>query len=454
MVIDFVTAYNTDYKHKKVKGKTMANRLETIKSSLETLRKIIVVTALALTLPVLSMAPVLAKEAESHQRTCWAPRSGVAECQARVVTNANSNRPLATSSFSNGYRPSDLTSAYNLPALPLAGSNFVWNGKTVAIVDAFDNPNAATDLLAYRKQFNLPLCSTINPLPTVNDLVGCLFTKVNQNGTANPLPIANVGWGQEIDLDIEMVAANCPSCRILLVEATSNFYSDLVTAVDQAALLGANSISNSYGGSEFSVENTAAYNGHFNHPGIAITVSSGDSGYGTEFPAASQYVTAVGGTSLSKTTSGRGWNETVWSGAGSGCSRYIAKPTWQPKIGTCSNRVIADVSAVADPFTGVAVYDSFGSTAGNNWFVFGGTSVASPIIASIYAQAGNAGGLNPGITYGEYPYTHAASLNDVNVGSNGRCTSRFTRTNAALCTGVVGFDGPSGLGTPNGLLGF
>jgi subtilase family serine protease len=238
-----------------------------------------------------------------------------------------------------------------------------------------------------------------------------------------------------------MASAVCPNCKILLVEANSNAYTDLGAAVDRAALVGANAISNSYGGGEFSVEGSSTYNDHYNHPGIAVTVSSGDGGYGVEFPAASQYVTAVGGTSLTKNTSTRGWTESAWSGAGSGCSRYIAKPSWQHDSG-CSRRTVADVSAVANPSTGVAVYDSYGSSGGANWYVFGGTSVAAPIIASVYALAGNASS----VSYGSYPYGHTASLFDVTSGSNGSCGyySRY------LCKAGSGYDGPTGLGTPNG----
>jgi len=213
-------------------------------------------------------------------------------------------------------------------------------------------------------------------------------------------------------------------------------------SVDEAVALGATEVSNSYGGGEWSTEESDE-GAHYNHPGIPITVSTGDSGYGVEFPASSQYVTAVGGTSLSTNTSTRGWTESAWSGAGSGCSRYISKPSWQGIISnsTCFNRAIADVSAVANPSTGVAVYDSYGSSGGANWLVFGGTSVASPIIAGVYALAGNAASVN----YGSTPYSHTSSLFDVTSGSNGRC--RFT---PSLCTAGPGWDGPTGLGTPNG----
>ncbi len=391
----------------------------------------------------------------SHRAVCGTPSSNAARCHAQVVVNARSNQPLASTSYSRGYAPADLHAAYQLPSLPTG--SFAWNGKTVAIVDAFDNPNAAADLLAYRQQFNLPLCATANPTPTTNDLVGCLFAKVNQNGQTSPMPSGNTGWGQEIDLDIEMASAVCANCKVVLVEANSNSYSDLMAAVDRAATLGANAISNSYGSNEFSSETSSTYNGHFNHPGIAITVSSGDSGYGVEFPAASQYVTAVGGTSLARNTStSRGWSETAWSGAGSGCSTYVSKPAWQPTIGNCTtHRIVADVSAVADPNTGVAVYDSYGSTGGANWYVFGGTSVAAPIVGSVYALAGNTGPSGSSITYGEYPYSHRSSLFDITAGSNGRCANgKSGGGNQALCTAIPGFDGPTGLGTPRGLTAF
>ncbi|MYV95191.1 peptidase S8, partial [Streptomyces sp. SID1034] len=181
---------------------------------------------------------------------------------------------------------------------------------------------------------------------------------------------------------------------------------------------------------------------YFNHPGVAITVSSGDGGYGTEYPAASRYVTAVGGTSLKTASNSRGWTDTVWSGAGSGCSAYDAKPSWQKDTG-CAKRTVADVSAVADPATGVAVYDTYGGDPG--WEVFGGTSASSPLIAAVYALAGVP---SSGSTPASFPYAHTGSLNDVTSGSNGSCSPAY------LCKGGSGYDGPSGLGTPNGTAAF
>jgi subtilase family serine protease len=296
---------------------------------------------------------------------------------------------------------------------------------TVAIVDAYDNPNAESDLAVYRSTYGLPPCTTAN---------GC-FKKVNQAGAASPLPAGDVGWGQEIALDVDMVSATCPQCKILLVEATTNGLADLFTAVDTAAAMGANVISNSYGASEFSSE--TFYESHYNHPGVAITASTGDYGYGVQFPASSRYVTAVGGTSLVKDASARGWSETAWNGAGSGCSKYVAKPSWQTDAG-CAMRTVADVSAIADPYTGVSVYDTYGSS---GWLVFGGTSVAAPVVAGIYALAGNAASVNAG----SYAYSHTSSLWDVTSGSNGACGVQ-----TYLCTAGPGYDGPTGLGTPKG----
>ncbi len=352
-----------------------------------------------------------------HVHVCSAAPVGFANCHAiqLVLTNA---RPASSPA---GYNPADLQSAYKLPS-STAGS-----GQTVAIVDAFNDPNAESDLGVYRSQFGLSPCTTAN---------GC-FRKVNQTG-GTKYPRGNTGWAEEISLDLDMVSAICPNCHILLVEAKTNSFSNLAAAVDEAASLGANEISNSYGGSEYS--NEVNDQSHYNHAGIAITVSSGDSGYGVQFPAPSQYVTAVGGTSLTKASNTRGWSETAWSGAGSGCSAYVSKPGWQTDTG-CSQRTVADVSADADPNTGVSVYDTYHEP---GWLVFGGTSVASPIIASVYALAGNAGSVN----YGQYPYLHSGSLFDVTSGSNGSCGGSY------LCTAGPGYDGPTGLGTPDGTGGF
>jgi len=356
--------------------------------------------------------------ASTHARVCANTAIGFAHCLAIQVVPGRAANFLPLASSPQGLNPADLQSAYKLPS-STAGS-----GQTVAIVDAFDDPNAEADLGTYRAQFGIAACTTAN---------GC-FRKVNQNGGTNP-PRSNTGWAEEISLDLDMVSAICPNCHILLVEATSNSLTNLGTAVNRAATMGANAISNSYGGGESSGE-TSTETSFYRHPGIAVTASSGDGGFGVEFPAASQYVTAVGGTSLTRASNTRGWTETAWSGAGSGCSAFITKPSWQTDTG-CSRRTVADVSAVADPNTGVSVFDSFHEP---GWLVFGGTSVSSPIIASVYALAGNASS----ITFGSFPYSHTSSLFDVTSGSNGTCSPAY------LCTAGPGYDGPTGLGTPNG----
>lgn len=233
-----------------------------------------------------------------------------------------------------------------------------------------------------------------------------------------------------------MVSAACPDCKILLVEASSTSFSDLGTAVNTAARLGAAAMSNSYGGSDTS--STAAYD----HPGIAVTASTGDAGYGAQSPASFGTVVAVGGTSLSKASNG-GWTESAWSDAGSGCSAYNAKPPWQTAATQYGNKANADVSAVADPNTGVAVYDSTSYQGTKGRMVFGGTSAASPIIGAVYALSGSTAGYPA-----SYTWSHAGGLNDVTSGSNGTCPT------AVWCNAGTGWDGPTGLGTPNGTSAF
>ena len=301
-------------------------------------------------------------------------------------------------------------------------------GQTVAVVDAYDAPTAEVDLNVYRTTYGLPPCTTAN---------GC-FTKVNQSGVQGTYPSVDTGWAQETSLDLDMVSAACPNCHILLVEASNANVINLGIAVDTAVALGAQTISNSYGLSE-SAFGFAPDDSHYNHPGHAITVSSGDTGYGTQFPASSPFVTAVGGTSLTK-TAGNGWSEVAWSGAGSGCSQFFSKPVWQTDSG-CVRRTVSDVAAVADPNTGVAVYDSTPDARGHvGWLEFGGTSVAAPLVAAMYALAGNATTIN----YASYAYSHQSGLYDVLSGSNGVCTPPY------LCTSGAGYDGPTGLGTPRG----
>jgi subtilase family serine protease len=375
------------------------------------------------------VAPVAAASANGavhSKRVCAVAPARYAACDAHVVTDANLN-PLAATTWvaGQGYSPDQLRAAYGL------GSG---SAPLVAIVDAYAHPTAAADLAVYRNRFGLPVAN---------------LTQSNQSGGSISTVSPDPGWGQEEMLDLEMVSAICPACPILYVGANSASFNDLGIAVDQAVSQGAKVISNSYGGAESLF--TTAYASHYNHAGVAITVSSGDSGYGAQVPAAFNTVTAVGGTTLTLNADGSRANETVWSGAGSGCSAYIAKPTWQHDTG-CSRRTIADVAAVADPATGVAVYDSYGSTGGANWYIFGGTSVAAPIIGAVYALSGNTAGIPAVLAYKNLP-TYSpplGSLFDVTSGSNGRCVNKRNTAGAYLCTGGPGYDGPTGNGTPNG----
>ncbi|MFJ9707038.1 putative Ig domain-containing protein [Streptomyces sp. NPDC101234] len=355
-------------------------------------------------------------------------KPGQANCFAQRRTDIKQQLSAALAAAPSGLSPTNLHSAYNLPST--GGS-----GLTVAVVDAYNDPNAASDLATYRSQYGLSACTVAN---------GC-FKQVSQTGSTTSLPTNDTGWAGEEALDIDMVSAVCPNCNIDLVEASSATDSDLGTAENEAVALGAKFVSNSWGGSESSSQTTEDTS-YFKHPGVAITVSAGDSDYGAEYPATSQYVTAVGGTALSTSSSTRGWSESVWytsssEGTGSGCSSYDSKPSWQTDTG-CTKRMEADVSAVADPATGVAVYDTYG---GSGWAVYGGTSASSPIIAGVYALAGT-----PGTSDypAKYPYSHTSNLYDVTSGSNGSCSTAY------FCTAGTGYDGPTGWGTPNGTTAF
>ncbi|MDX6353626.1 MAG: hypothetical protein QOF98_529 [Streptomyces sp.] len=392
-------------------------------------------TAAGLALSGFALAPLAGADTTATglttARSCAVSNTpGIMACKALKVTSSLKSMAKSTGAVSpaaapSGFGPTDLQSAYALPST--GGST-----ATVAIVDAYDDPNAESDLATYRSTYGLAACTTAN---------GC-FKKVGQSGSTTSLPAANSGWAEEISLDVDMVSAICPQCHILLVEATSSSMTNLGASVNTAVSLGAKYVSNSYGGGESSSDSSYD-SSYFNHTGVAITVSAGDSGYGAEYPAASRYVTAVGGTSLTKSTSTtRGWTETVWSGSGSGCSAYDVKPTWQTDTG-CTRRSIADVSAVANPSTGVAVYDTYGGDPG--WEVFGGTSVSSPIIAAVYALAGTP---SSGSYPSSFPYAHKTSLNDVTSGTNGSCSGSY------LCTAATGYDGPTGLGTPIGVTAF
>ena len=329
-----------------------------------------------------------------------------------------------------GDTPCNLQAAYELTRLSARDGK----GNTVAVVDPNDDPNAEADLSLYRSTYGLSPCTTAN---------GC-FAKVNQNGVQGSYPAPDAGFAQEISLDLDMVSAICPHCHILLVEANSNGFGDLGTAVNEAVTLGAKVVSDSWGTGDFNGE--TGWDGNVDHPGVAITFSSGDGAYqgGVQYPSASPYVTSVGGTELTPAANSRGWTETTWvtpgspptQGSGSGCSAYEPKPPWQHDSG-CPRRTTADVSAVA---ANVLSYDTYQAS---GWYYSFGTSVSSPIIAGVYGLANNPSSITIPASAGYS--APAADLHDITKGSTGTCTPAY------LCKAGKGYDGPTGLGSPHGI---
>jgi N-acetylneuraminic acid mutarotase len=357
-------------------------------------------------------------------------KKNYAQCFAAVYTAiknkiaASPNQPPA-----GALGPADIQSAYNLPS--------TGQGQTVGIVDAFGDSTAESDLAAFRSFYGLPPCTTAN---------GC-FRKVDQNGGTNYPPdnnSPNGGWALETSLDLDAVSAACPNCHILLVQGNDNSIANLGVAEDTAVSLGAKFVSNSYGikGEDSSETSLDPY---YNHPGVAVVAASGDSGGPvTSWPATSPDVTGAGGTTLAKDTSvPRGWTETAWSSGGSGCSLYEPKPSYQDNIKTqCpDDKAISDLSADADPATGLAVYDTNGES---GWIQVGGTSLASPLITAMYALAGTPFANTYPVSYPYQDPNQSADLNDITQGSNGTCLS-------VLCHAGPGWDGPTGLGTPHGI---
>jgi subtilase family serine protease len=330
-------------------------------------------------------------------------------------------RALAVAAPGFGITPPDIRSAY---ALPATGGK----GQTIAIVDAYDNPNVEKDLAAYRAAFKLPACTTAN---------GC-FKKVDQRG-GKAYPEGDPGWGVEISLDVQAVSAACSSCSILLVEADDPSFDNIGLAVNTAVRLGGKVVSNSYGGDEFG--GMFAYGRqYYTHPGVPIVASSGDYGFtNASFPAVLKSTWAIGGTLLTGSVS-KGFKETAWEYAGSACSAWIAKPAVQHDA-NCQMRTVADVSAAADGPEGFAVYDTYGLGPDNGWIGVSGTSLSAPLISGMIGLAGNAST----VADPAYAYQHRGGLKDVVGGSNGYCGGDY------LCTGVRGYDGPTGLGSPRGL---
>jgi Subtilase family len=469
------------------------------------------------------------------RHVCAAPAAGYAGClalelvpktaAARAHTHPlgiTTNRPIVAAKASEGafgLRPQDLHSIYRLPTT-------VASTQTIALVDAYNDLSSEADLKVYDEEFGLPECTSAN----------ACFEQVNQrgqNGKTGTLPFPASkkaraeeeavcengteeerekackeveeaeGWAEEISLDIEASHATCESCKIVLVEADSASFADLEAAEQAAVELHATEISNSWGGpqpDETAAEDNAS---SFNHPGIVITAAAGDDGYldwdapegstigFADYPAASPHVVAVGGTRLQGPLGpGETWvGETVWNGdgaTGGGCSVRLTAPPWQQStsgwesVGCGGHRAVADVSADADPYTGVAVYDSgfeceYEPDVVVHWCPIGGTSLASPLVASIFALAGGANGVEyPAQTLYENETEDPATLHDILSGSNGECTKQFNVEEGlaagtsgctvseeaaqcggkAICTAGPGYDGPTGVGTPDGIEAF
>jgi hypothetical protein len=446
--------------------------------------------------------PVCSAPAPGHA-ACLAlelvPRTAAARARTHPLgmTRSTPIRAGRAAEGADGLRPEDLRDAYFPGEQPAAPAS---EPQTIALVDAYDDPHAEADLGVYDQEFGLPPCTEAN---------GC-FEKVNQRGETGHPPSASgaqeqeeaSGWALEISTDIEVAHAVCQNCHILLVEANTSQSSDLDAAEEAAVTLKATEISNSWGGQELGFDSAA-----FNQPGTVITASAGDNGYrnwteaeaaesggasgyfaGADYPASSPHVVAVGGTKL--TLAGETWHsETVWNednrpagenngAGGGGCSEWFTAPQWQQQVpnwstvGCGSKRAVADVAADADPYTGVAVYDSVPYVEQKkstvlHWVPIGGTSVASPIVASMFALAGGAHGV-------EYPastlYSHLGSthLHDILEGGNGECHGAYPQggcsgslsspfdcgVGALICNAAPGYDGPTGVGSPNGIAAF
>jgi subtilase family serine protease len=315
-----------------------------------------------------------------------------------VVTDS-AGQPLVTPAPA-GLGPSQIKQAYNFPTGSTAGL-----AKTIAIVDAQDDPTAEADLAAFDAQYGLPACTTAN---------GC-FTKVSQTGTSR-LPRPDAGWALEISLDVQWAHAVAPGAKILLVEASSASFANLLAAEDYARTH-AQYVSNSWGAPEFFFE--SAYDSHFSQAGVSFFVAAGDSGATPEYPSASPNVVSVGGTTLTLNTDGSVASETGWSGGGGGCSRYETRPAAQASLAGIANagcgtrRATPDVSLDADPNSGVAVYDTTSYQGVAGWFVVGGTSASTPMWAARSADSGAL--VNSAAVYGT-----TITYRDITVGNNGK----------------------------------
>jgi hypothetical protein len=402
----------------------------------------VAISLVALGVSAASAAPAAVRTAATSRigsgRTATTPAGDKLTCGTSTVADRGECASVlrigaGKTSGVTGYTPSQLRSAYNLASASVSGGR----SATVAIVTAFSDPKAAGDLAAYRAHFTLPACGTGN---------GCLRI-VNEHGSASPLPAPNASWAQSDATELDAVSALCPNCHLLLVEAASNSFTDLGTAENTAVTMLARYVLTTWNAQESLSQD--AFDHYFNHPGVAIVVPATATGYERSFPGDLPYVTSVGGTTLLPTKfNTRHWAEIAWTGTGSGCSALEIKPSWQradAHAAGCPHRTQNDVAADADPTTGAAVYNSYQTA--SPWADSGGTVLAAAIVTATYALAGTPARH----TYpASYPYQHRSGLNDVIYGSNGPCTLNPDY----ICNAQQGFDGPTGLGTPDGTAAF
>lgn len=358
------------------------------------------------------------------KKLCSAPTVDLPSCDVQVMARPNGT-PVTHNDTPVGYGPAAIHGAYDVPT-EAPGD------VTIALIVGFDNPNVKADLDVYNQRFGLPFFPSCSSTVTTS-----CFQKVKQKNSIS----TNEAWIMESSLDVQMAHQMCRNCKILLVEGTTNSWTNLMWAVDKAVSLGADVVNASFAGVE--AASLYGYDKHFDRPGVAFVAASGDWGYDVRYPASSRFVTAVGGTTLTVDEQFNSWvSETVWNRAGSGCSLHSPKPDFQPATPQCSKRAVADVSAAADPASGAAIYNSFGISGQTGWFEVGGTSLAAPIISGIYAL----GGMTSTGQQNALPYLkgNASNLRDITSGSTSTCGSY-------LCEGSPGYDGPSGLGSPRGL---
>jgi hypothetical protein len=381
-------------------------------------------------------------------------------CDADVLARVGSTRPLSSfTPFGLGARA--LESAYGVRHAPARSG-------TIAVVDAAAYPIIESDLNAYRTQFGIVPC---------RKSTGCLRVRNFDGGPQRQPATSDFGklveeeTSLETALDLDMASAACPRCRLILMQVpwqdallgtpaqTHRAQRHFAAAVKTAKRLGADSVSISYGLLSDAYGTTGPPAHAMNIPGLAVTSSSGDDSYFGLFPRWPQVlptVIAVGGTSLTQSSNGA-WHEAAWAGSGSGCAPGVRPANGQPlRVSDLCNgaRAIADVSAVGDFFTGVSVYNTYAPLTGLpfEWVVVGGTSASSPLIAGLYARAGVPAGVNgPNRLYRQPP----SDFHDVVVGANaqrGICSA--DGVSERVCTADLGWDGPTGRGTPKGLVPF